>query len=243
VEDTMLVKLAELASARGCRELHLNFNPTSKNGPAAEFLNRVCGQNRLPRNGGFVYVAPIDWIHDHPQLVKTNYGYRFGQIESPGATKPTRPASAFPSGLKSPSEAMQRIASLDDAQKIVTAIRAQSRVRQTKRSGPPVPPRTPTEERMAQIWKEVLNLDQIGVHDNFFDLGGHSLLATQLLSRVHDVFEVRPPLRTIFETPTIAGFAETIAQDRLAQLDAEDLAQMLAQLSQVSDEEAARMIQ
>ena len=90
---------------------------------------------------------------------------------------------------------------------------------------------------------DVLNLDTVGVHDNFFELGGHSLLATQLLSRVHDAFEVKPPLRAIFETPTIAGFAERIAQDRMSQVAPEALAQMLAQLSQLSDEEAARLIQ
>ena len=47
-----------------------------------------------------------------------------------------------------------------------------------------VAPRTPTEEALASIWCDVLNLKQVGIHDNFFDLGGHSLLATQVMSRV-----------------------------------------------------------
>lgn len=73
-----------------------------------------------------------------------------------------------------------------------------------------VAPRTPVEEMLAQIWKDLLALDQVGVHDNFFTLGGHSLLATQLVSHVRRTFQVDLPLRTIFEEPTIAGFVKAI---------------------------------
>lgn len=73
-----------------------------------------------------------------------------------------------------------------------------------------VAPRTPTEEIVAGIWSQVLRRERIGVHDNFFDLGGHSLLATQLVSRLRDAFQVDLPLRAIFESPTVANFAEKI---------------------------------
>jgi len=241
VEDTMLLKLAELAVERGCGEVHLTFNPTPKNGPAADFLSRVFAQQRIARNGGFVYIVPTDFVLNHPRLTRTSFGYRFGDV-GPHTSAVVSSQKVEAEFSADQSEMMERIAGLHDASQIVAAIRARSRVRQVKK-GPPVAPRTPTEERMAKIWMDVLNLDQVGVHDNFFELGGHSLLATQLLSRVHDVFEVRPPLRTIFETPTIAGFAEMVAQDRMGQVDPEDLASMLAQLSQLSDEEAARMAQ
>jgi hypothetical protein len=48
--------------------------------------------------------------------------------------------------------------------------------------------RTAVEDVLAQIWKDVLKLDKVGIHDNFFELGGHSLLATQVVSRVRHVF-------------------------------------------------------
>jgi acyl-coenzyme A synthetase/AMP-(fatty) acid ligase len=73
-----------------------------------------------------------------------------------------------------------------------------------------VVPRNPVEETLAEIWKEILHVERVGVHDNFFDLGGHSLLATRVISRVHNAFQVVCPLRNIFETPTIAGLAERI---------------------------------
>ena len=61
-----------------------------------------------------------------------------------------------------------------------------------------VAPRTPTEENLARIWSEVLNVERLGVNDNFFDLGGHLLRATQVISRMQDVFGVELPLRVLF---------------------------------------------
>jgi amino acid adenylation domain-containing protein len=73
-----------------------------------------------------------------------------------------------------------------------------------------VAPRTPVEEQLAQIWTQILNLDRVGVNDNFFELGGHSLLATQLVSRIGKAFQAELPLRTVFESPTVASMAESI---------------------------------
>jgi acyl-coenzyme A synthetase/AMP-(fatty) acid ligase/acyl carrier protein len=70
--------------------------------------------------------------------------------------------------------------------------------------------RTQSEEMLAAIWAEVLKLDKVGVHDNFFDLGGHSLLATQVVARLRAAFRVDLPLRSLFESPTVAGLAERI---------------------------------
>jgi amino acid adenylation domain-containing protein len=71
-------------------------------------------------------------------------------------------------------------------------------------------PRTQLEELVAQIWREVLKRDQIGVLDNFFDLGGHSLLATRIVARLCANLRVELSLRRIFESPTIAQLAEHI---------------------------------
>ena len=70
-------------------------------------------------------------------------------------------------------------------------------------------PQTDIEQKLATIWTQILGL-QVGVHDNFFELGGHSLLATQLISRVRNAFGIEVPLRSLFETPTIASLAKYI---------------------------------
>ncbi|QKG84618.1 amino acid adenylation domain-containing protein [Kroppenstedtia pulmonis] len=71
-------------------------------------------------------------------------------------------------------------------------------------------PRNPVEERLASIWKEVLNREQIGIHQNFLEIGGHSLLATQVMSRIHNEFSIDLPLQVIFESPTIAELSSII---------------------------------
>jgi amino acid adenylation domain-containing protein len=73
------------------------------------------------------------------------------------------------------------------------------------------PPRTPLEERLAAIWREVLGVERIGVHDDFLALGGHSLLAIRVLSRVQEVLGVAVPMRDFFAAPTVAGLAERLA--------------------------------
>jgi amino acid adenylation domain-containing protein len=70
-----------------------------------------------------------------------------------------------------------------------------------------VAPRSPAEEVLAGIWREVLGIEQIGIEDNFFSLGGHSLLATQVVARLRAAFHIELPLRRFFERPTIAALA------------------------------------
>jgi amino acid adenylation domain-containing protein len=79
-----------------------------------------------------------------------------------------------------------------------------------------VAPRTPTEELLAEIWAQLLDIERVGIHDNFFDRGGHSLLATQVVSRIREAFQVEIPLRRLFEVPTVAGLAESIEAARQA---------------------------
>ncbi len=71
-----------------------------------------------------------------------------------------------------------------------------------------VGPRSVTEQRLAQIWSEVLKVERVGVHDNFFHLGGHSLLAIRLISLISKEFEREVALRSFFESPTIEGVAK-----------------------------------
>jgi amino acid adenylation domain-containing protein len=73
-----------------------------------------------------------------------------------------------------------------------------------------VAPRSTIEETLANIWAQLLGLERVGAHDNFFDLGGHSLLATQVISRVRELYRIEISLRNFFETPTVAGIAEVI---------------------------------
>lgn len=80
-----------------------------------------------------------------------------------------------------------------------------------------VPPRTPEEKIVADIWKNVLQLDTIGIHDNFFTLGGHSLLALQVLLQIKQHFKTELPVRAVLDAATVAELASYITEDQDAQ--------------------------
>ena len=78
--------------------------------------------------------------------------------------------------------------------------------------GPTVSGRAPTEQKLLEIWREVLANPTIGVHHNFADLGGHSLNAVQVVARIRERFRVDLPMRAVFECQTIAGLAPIVDQ-------------------------------
>ena len=94
-----------------------------------------------------------------------------------------------------------------------------------------VAPRTPVEARVADLLAALLGVDRVGVFDNFFMLGGHSLLGTQLIARVDEAFAVELDLRTLFDSPTVAGLSAEIER------------RVVEKLESMQEEEAERLLQ
>ncbi|WP_432973942.1 amino acid adenylation domain-containing protein [Dactylosporangium sp. CA-233914] len=105
-----------------------------------------------------------------------------------------------------------------------------------------VAPRTPVEEVVAGIWAEALGAERVGVLDDFFALGGHSLLSTQVVSRVRDVFGAEIALHRVFAEPTVEAMARILLEDPSRRLAVERTAELLVQLTGLSDDEVARAL-
>ncbi|OKH20886.1 polyketide synthase [Hydrococcus rivularis NIES-593] len=105
-----------------------------------------------------------------------------------------------------------------------------------------VAPTNEIEQSIAEIWQEILGIERVGIHDNFFELGGDSLFATIFVARLCKTFAVELPYKSFFNAPTVAELAVAIVQKITQQKDEEMLAKALAEIEQLSEDEAQKIL-
>ncbi|MEM1393820.1 MAG: SDR family NAD(P)-dependent oxidoreductase, partial [Cyanobacteria bacterium P01_H01_bin.150] len=77
-----------------------------------------------------------------------------------------------------------------------------------------VAPSSEIEQKLCNIWQNILGIKDVGIYDNFFELGGDSLLAIQIISHLRETFQINFSLRSLFDEPTIAGMSKYIDKTR-----------------------------
>lgn len=102
--------------------------------------------------------------------------------------------------------------------------------------------RNQVEKQLVQIWEKVLAIDEVGIHDKFFDLGGDSLSAGRIVSYVLQHFQLEVPLKALLQSPTVAEMASVIAEQQNNRLDDKDLEKLFRELESMTDEEAVRLL-
>lgn len=103
-------------------------------------------------------------------------------------------------------------------------------------------PRSPLEESIAKVWATVLQIEHPGIHENFFELGGHSLMAAKLISNLRRQLHIELNLIDVFQSPTIARLAALIYERQTESEADDDLAALLAEIMDLSDEEAQQRL-
>ena len=230
VEHRMLARLGEIALARGLSRVAIPYVKTARNEPAYAFLHETGAEWEQTMEGGCLYTYPAE------RAAQVNYN-----PDVPADAAAGREAA---SAGAAPQVDYARIAGeLRDPPKILEQVRARRR----PAAAPAViyePPRTPLEAELATLWAEMLGLDRVGVHENFFDLGGHSLLAVQMLSRVREQFRVELALDVVFAGNfSVAELAKAIELDRIERASPDEYAALLQELEGLSEEEIRSLLE
>jgi hypothetical protein len=97
------------------------------------------------------------------------------------------------------------------------------------------PPQGETEEKLAQIWSELLKIDQFGRNDNFFELGGHSLIAITLIEQISRYLNAPITLSDVFSGARLLQLAEIVMKAQLAQFDLDELLALRERVDTVSE--------
>jgi amino acid adenylation domain-containing protein/FkbH-like protein len=205
VEHRMIAALGAIAAESGLEAVELRCVPNPKNQPAREFLSRIAGTPEALAQGALLYRlsaaearALVDRVAESPAAPAP------ADVDAPPA-----PRSKAATGLDAPA-AIRIATDLATPQDVLRAIAAAEPKRAAATKTKHVAPRTPAEKTLAGIWGEVLGIEDVGIHDSFFDLGGHSLLATKALSRIQRAFGVEIELRAIFQHPSVEALAAQI---------------------------------
>jgi FkbH-like protein len=198
VEHFIVRYFGEQALARGVGSVALPFIPTARNAPARTFLEVLGPARREERAEGAVIwlsasdAAMVSYRPDAAVVVTADE-------KKPTVARVSRRPSAFARiamELRDPSEVLRRSQQPTRTSRAVTADDV---------------PQTGLERQLASMWAEMLGLEQVGVHDDFFDLGGTSLLAVQLLSRIIDTFaNENLTLSSVLAAPTVQQFGRLL---------------------------------
>jgi FkbH-like protein len=209
VEHAMLRRLGEIATERRLANMELQFIPTQKNEPAQAFAESVAVQFKIGCQDRVRYLIPTAFAraithrpgHDPDAVIKASK-----------SQERKEPASDSAPGASSANQS-ERYSSLAldlvSGRAVLDAVRAQGQHARTL-SGTLRAPVTDTQRKLAALWQELLNIDEVGIEDDYFALGGTSLLAAQMFAEIAKRYGVKLPLTTILDCPTIRTLAPRV---------------------------------
>ncbi len=206
VEHRMLAELGRRALDDHLSKVVATLVVTKKNRPAFDFLEAVASPYRSEIEGGFRYEIPAEFAAAVAYQPEASAAVVEEITEAPKLS-----AMAGEAGRKS--ERFERIATgLSTAHQVLEAIRARAGRRHPRPidAPPALPPRTSTEAALTSIWADVLRIEPVGIHDDYFAMGGTSLMAVDLFAQVEQRFGRELPLTSLIEAPTIEALARLV---------------------------------
>jgi len=106
-----------------------------------------------------------------------------------------------------------------------------------------IAPTTAIEKIIAKRWAEIIEIDEVGIHDDFSELGGDSVLAAQIVSEINNIFSLKQPLQTLFEAPTVAKLVEFVLMNETQPGHSDKVANLLIKIEGMSSEEIEKTLE
>jgi len=202
VEHYLVSKLGEIAAEEGMDIVEITYLKTEKNEPALNFIEAIAEDYKSTIKGGQLYRIPADYAK--------NVSYKPEDQEA-GTTqvgsKKQKETSAELFNHRFLADIAENLNTVD---KTLVAVESYKKANKRKASGSYSAPKSETQKKVAKIWEEVLELENIGINDNYSELGGTSLKAVQLVAKIRKTFNKQMPVAALYEQPTIAGMAEVL---------------------------------
>ena len=200
VEQEMLMHLGQEARTKSLPHVHVRFKETQKNKPALNFLSHFSASSPTDQKGYTLFTYPADALQGLKPLSLTEQPV-LKRTASPSDTEIVEPQSVI---LQ---EIQQHYSQLED---IIDGIKNSIKERPALQTAY-VPPTSDLEMQVATIWKEVLHLSEVGIHDGFKELGGSSLQLVQIHSLLKQRMAKDLPLTALFTLPNVQSIAKHIA--------------------------------
>jgi FkbH-like protein len=229
VEHRMLAALGRIAQQRGLAAVEARYVRSQRNRPALLFLESVGLEFQSVRGEALLFRFPAEFaarITYHPSVAPRKAAGPAPQ--SSPASRDGIPYARIAIDLRTVEQILER-SMTGSARRLTNA--------------PPEPPRSGLERQLCGIWSDMLNVQPVGIYDNFFDLGGHSLLAVQLLSRLKEDLAIELSLEVVYGADfTVAELAKAIELREIEMAGAGQYAALLAEVESLTDDEVRELL-
>ena len=236
VEHRMLAELGRIARQRGLGTVEARYVRSQRNRPALLFLESVALPFQSVRGEALAFQIPAEFAA----------AIKYEASNAPRAPATIAQPEAAPSRNAVPyARIANELRTVDQILARMGFSQADFSPRESlvPSSSPLAAPRSDLERQLCRIWSEMLNVQPIGIHDNFFDLGGHSLLAVQLLSRLKEELGIELSLEVVYGADfTVAELAKAIELREIEMAGADQYAALLAEVESLTDEQVRDLL-
>lgn len=237
VEYKILEGICGKATEEGAAAIIIDFSRTKKNTPALIFLENIL---EGPSTTEWEECRTIE-LNVEEAIAAARKGVRIDACKKVEGTKEKVNSTKDNKFVREHTRLTMELMSMDA---LALAVQKNSSISYIERINIKyVAPRNQIEYKIAEIWSELLRIDQVSIYDNFFFLGGHSLLSHQVIYRIRDEFQIELPSNIMFSTDfTIASIAKVIEDIMIDQPEEDELAELVRELENLSEEELQQLL-